>query len=106
MFFFKSYEMLFLSLAPHIKRQHYGTEPFYCFRNGLRSSRLSQYYTNISFCKCKFSVHPCSPHILINLPFLTSKPRFSCDFSFQPLLSPQEELIILTHSQEVVCFYP
>ena len=50
------------------------------------------------FLQVLFSVHPCHPHVLVSLHLLTSKPRIGDDSSLQPLLSPPEEVIILTHS--------
>lgn len=88
--------MLDLCPDPNIKFQAYGTEPF---------TAAEMDYALLSFLDIAQILLPTNtflspslpPANLINLPLLTSKPRFSDDSSLQHLLSPQEEVIV-THS--------
>lgn len=96
MFIFKSDEMLLLCPVPNIECGHYGIK---CLLASGMDCVLPDFLeiVQILLPASALPVHPCHPHVLVSLHLPASKPRFSDDLSLQPLLSPPEEVIILTH---------
>lgn len=88
--------MLLLCPVPNIKCRHYGIK---CLLASGMDCVLPDFLDIVQIL-LPASALPCPslpPTRFSQFHLPTSKPRFSDDSSLQPLLSPPEEVIILTH---------